>query len=64
MTELMKLSRADLFSLEQYSEMRDDYRSEVMAHKANRKIPIGPNASLYFEDRLTVQYQIQEMLRI
>lgn len=44
--------------------MRDDYRSEVMAHKANRKIPIGPNASLYFEDRLTVQYQIQEMLRI
>ena len=60
----MKLTRADLFSLEQYSDMRKDYRQQVMAHKADRHIPIGPNATLYFEDRMTVQYQIQEMLRI
>ncbi|MGY8814455.1 MAG: DUF3501 family protein [Gammaproteobacteria bacterium] len=58
------LSRDDLFSLEKYAEIRTDFRAEVMAHKKNRRLEIGPNATLYFEDRLTIQYQIQEMLRI
>jgi len=60
----MHLRKEDLYSLEQYSELRGAYRTKVMAHKKNRAVPIGPNATLYFEDRLTVQYQIQEMLRI
>lgn len=60
----MQLTREDLYSLEQYQEMRSDYRAKVMAHKKNRNIPLGPNATLYFEDSLTIQYQIQEMLRI
>jgi hypothetical protein len=59
-----KLTRADLMSLEQYSVERKAFREKVMAHKANRKVHIGPNATLYFEDRLTMQYQVQEMLRI
>ena len=59
-----RLSRADLMSLEQYSEQRADFRSRVLNHKRNRQVPIGPNATLYFEDRLTMQYQIQEMLRV
>jgi len=59
-----KLSRDDLYSLEKYAEVRPEYRSRVMAHKKNRRLPIGPNANLYFEDALTMQYQIQEMLRI
>jgi hypothetical protein len=59
-----KLTRADLMSLEQYSVERKAFRDKVMAHKANRKVHIGPNATLYFEDRLTMQYQVQEMLRI
>ncbi|MGK0298570.1 MAG: hypothetical protein ACI9XC_002192 [Gammaproteobacteria bacterium] len=58
------LSRDELFSLEKYAEIRTDFRAEVMAHKKNRRLEIGPNATLYFEDRLTIQYQIQEMLRI
>ena len=36
----------------------------MLAHKRHRQLPIGPNATLYFEDRLTMQYQVQEMLRI
>ncbi len=60
----MHLNRDDLYSLEQYSNLRGDFRAKVMAHKKNRAVPIGPNATLYFEDRLTIQYQIQEMLRI
>jgi len=58
-----KLTRKDLYSLEKYSEMRSDFRTRIMQHKKNRRLPIGPNATLYFEDRLTIQYQIQEMLR-
>ena len=58
-----KLTRADLLTLESYHEKRPAMRREVMAHKANRKVLIGEHAALYFEDRLTIQYQIQEMLR-
>jgi len=59
-----KLTRSDLYSLEKYAEVRPRFRSQVMAHKKNRQVAIGPNATLYFEDRLTMQYQVQEMLRI
>jgi hypothetical protein len=58
------LTRSDLLSLEQYAEQRDDFRSRVIAHKKHRRVGIGPHLYLYFEDRLTVQYQVQEMLRI
>lgn len=58
-----KLRREDLYTLEKYSEIRNDFRTEVMAHKKNRRLPIGPNASLYFEDRKVMHYQIQEILR-
>jgi hypothetical protein len=58
-----KLSREDLFTLEKYAEVRPEFRARVMAHKKNRRLPIGPNATLYFEDTLTMHYQVQEMLR-
>jgi hypothetical protein len=59
-----KLTRADLFSLEEYARVRPDFRAKVMAHKRNRQVQVGPHATLYFEDRLTMQYQVQEMLRV
>jgi hypothetical protein len=58
-----KLNRSDLYPLEKYAEMRAEFRARVMAHKQNRRLGIGPHATLYFEDRLTIQYQVQEMLR-
>jgi len=61
---MQKLTREDLFSLEEYTEKRSKYRQSVIVHKKNRKVALGKNATLYFEDRLTLQYQIQEMLRI
>jgi hypothetical protein len=61
---MQKLTREDLFSLEQYAEGRDDFRNNVLRHKRNRRIELGTNAALIFEDRLTMQYQVQEMLRI
>jgi hypothetical protein len=60
---MQKLVEADLLSLERYSRERPEFRERVMAHKKNRKLGVGPNTMWLFEDRLTVQYQIQEMLR-
>ena len=60
----MALSRTDLWSLEQYSEQRDDFRREVIEHKKNRQVFLGPHATLYFEDAVTMKYQIQEILRV
>jgi len=48
-----KLSREDLFSLEDYSKERPQFRARVLEHKANRRVEIGPHATLYFEDALT-----------
>lgn len=60
---MQTLSREDLYSLEQYNALRPEFRARMMAHKKCRRVPIGPNATLYFEDRLTMQYQVQELLR-
>jgi hypothetical protein len=59
-----KLTRDNIFSLEQYAEARKEFRARVIEHKRGRRLPLGTNATLYFEDRLTMQYQVQEMLRI
>jgi len=64
MTAMQKLTRDNLFSLEQYAEARPAFRKKVLAHKRNRRLELGTNAALYFEDFLTMQYQVQEMLRI
>ena len=59
-----KLTRNDLFSLEQYAEVRADFRRQVINHKKNRRLALDAHHTLYFEDALTVKYQVQEMLRI
>jgi len=64
MNQSTQITRADLMSLEQYAEKRPEFRQQVLAHKKHRQVMLGPNATLYFEDRLTLLYQIQEMLRI
>lgn len=61
---MTQLSHEDLYSLEEYARIRQEFRARVMDHKKARRLPIGPHAALYFEDQLTMQYQIQEMLRI
>jgi hypothetical protein len=58
------LRHEDLYSLEQYARLRPEFRARVIAHKKHRRLPLGEHAALYFEDALTMQYQVQEMLRI
>ena len=59
-----KLEKTDLLSLEEYNSTRDVLRKKVLAIKKNRKIQIGNNVTLLFENTDTIRYQIQEMLRI
>ena len=59
-----KITREDLMSLESYAEQRPEYRERIINHKRNRQVALGPNSTLYFEDRITMLYQIQEILRI
>jgi hypothetical protein len=60
---MAKLTRNDLYSLETYNEMRNDFRNKVMAHKKNRRVELCEHVVLYFEDQLIMHYQVQEMLR-
>jgi len=62
MTNLLK--REDLFSLEEYAEQRSNIRKNVMDVKKHREVNLGEHIRLLFENHQTVQYQIQEMLRI
>jgi len=58
------LTPADLYSLEHYARIRPEFRTRVIDHKKQRRVALGEHAALYFEDALTMQYQVQEMLRI
>ncbi len=58
-----RLAPPDLLSLEEYARTRPEFRARVLAHKRLRSIAVGPHTTWCFEDRLTVQYQVQEMLR-
>jgi hypothetical protein len=58
------LAAGDLMSLERYASERGAFRAEVLSHKRPRTVAVGPNMTWLFEDRLTIQYQVQEMLRI
>jgi hypothetical protein len=59
-----KLTHESLYSLEHYARIRNEFRDKVMEHKKQRRLAIGDHAALYFEDRMTMQYQVQEMLRL
>lgn len=61
---MQKLTPSDLYTLEAYARERPAFRARVLAHKRSRSVHLGAHLTLLFEDRLTIQYQVQEMLRI
>jgi hypothetical protein len=58
------LTHSDLHSLENYSRIREDFKRMAVNHRKQRQVQIGRHMTLHFEDRVTVKYQIQEMLLI
>jgi hypothetical protein len=61
---MQKLAQSDLYTLEAYARERPAFRARVLEHKQGRTVHVGAHLTLIFEDRLTIQYQVQEMLRI
>lgn len=57
------LDPSDLLSLEAYAKQRADFRTHTLEHKRHRKVRVGEHVTLLFEDRVTIHYQVQEMLR-
>ena len=58
------LTHKDLYSLEEYSKIRDQFKRHAVNHRKQRQVTVGDHMTLHFEDRVTVKYQIQEMLLI
>lgn len=61
---MQKLKRTDLWTLESYSAERPAFRTTVIEHKKPRRVALSANATMYFEDSVTIKYQVQEMLRV
>ena len=57
-----QITRDSIMTLETYAKARKGFRTQVMVHKKNRKVYLGKNVTLIFEDELTIRYQVQEML--
>ena len=60
---MKKISISDLMNAEAYIEQRSAIRQEMMEHKKTRRLPLGPNAMLHFEDYMVMRYQIMELIR-
>ena len=60
---MKKIALADLLSLEAYEAQRPVIRQAIMDHKKTRRVPLGPNATLHFEDYMVMRYQIMELIR-
>jgi hypothetical protein len=58
------LTHSDLHSLEEYSRIRNEFKRVAVNHRKHRQVQLGKHMTLHFEDRVTVKYQIQEMLLI
>jgi hypothetical protein len=59
-----KITEDDILSDAEYAAKRKDLRSEAIAMKRDRRVEVGPFATLYFENYETMWLQVQEMLRI
>ncbi len=61
---MMPLTRQDVLPIEEYERQREGYRSRIIALKQRRRIALGPLITLVFENRETLRFQVQEMVRV
>ncbi len=57
------LEPQDLWPLPVYARIRDEVRRQVIAHKKPRRLELGPSMSVLFETRLSVKFQVMELVR-
>ncbi|MEO6306977.1 MAG: DUF3501 family protein [Nitrospiraceae bacterium] len=58
------LIQTDLLSMADYEHQREQFRSQIIALKQRRRISVGPLVTLIFENRETLRFQTQEMIRV
>jgi len=61
---LKKISFSELKNIYDYEKVRIEFRNQIIKIKKNRRIQIGNNITLVFENRETVIFQVQEMMRL
>ena len=61
---MKQLIQADLLSTADYERQREQFRSQIIALKQRRRISVGPLITLIFENRETLRFQTQEMIRV
>ena len=60
---MKKIALTDLLSIEEYNAQRSAIRQSMMDHKQTRRLPLGDNASIHFEDYMVMRYQVLELIR-
>ncbi len=60
---MKKISISDLLSVDAYEAQRPAIRQAIMEHKKTRRLALGPNAMLHFEDYMVMRYQVLETIR-
>jgi hypothetical protein len=58
------LTPRDLLPASEYEQQREQFRSQIIALKQRRRISVGPLVTLVFENRETLRFQTQEMIRV
>jgi Protein of unknown function (DUF3501) len=61
---MQKLTPADVIPVDDYLRVREQMRARVRAERARRRVSVGDRVSLHFENRDTVLFQVEEMLRV
>jgi len=60
---MKSLASDTLMNIIEYEKVRHTYRQDIIAYKKNRRISLGPNIMLTFENEKTLTFQIQEIMR-
>ena len=57
------LNKESLMNIIEYEKVRHEYRKEIIDYKVNRRVALGPNVTMVFENEKTLSFQIQEIMR-
>ncbi|HXF04811.1 MAG TPA: DUF3501 family protein [Blastocatellia bacterium] len=60
---MRKITLADVKNIAEYEKIRPDFRRYIIETKSRRRVPVGDIVTFVFENRDTVLFQIQEMMR-
>ena len=60
---MYSINKDELLDIIEYEKVRNDYRKDIIAYKKNRRFTLGPNVTIIFENKKTLMFQIQEIMR-